>query len=86
MAGILSRETPSDDRAEHKDRQVNGYHESANQHPKYRHDYWLRQRAQPAYRIVDSRLIVVGRFAQHIIFQLGRELPRCGVTGTCGEN
>ena len=37
-------------------------------------------------RDIDRRFIVVGRFPQHIIFQLGRELPHSGATGRCGGN
>ena len=59
--------TPSNHRAQHKNRQVHGDHQSAYQHPKNRHDQRFHQRAQAVYRVIDRRLVVIGDFTQHII-------------------
>ena len=59
--------TPSNHRAQHKDRQVHGDHQSTYQNPQHRHDDGFNQRAQAVHGVVNCRLIVICYFAQHII-------------------
>tara|TARA_B100001057_G_scaffold407971_1_gene422035 strand:- start:156 stop:455 length:300 start_codon:yes stop_codon:yes gene_type:complete len=67
MAIALGLETPSKDRAEHKDGQVHRDHEPPYQHAKYRNAQRLHRRTQTIDGIIDRRFEVVIYFPQPII-------------------